>query len=630
MAGATSIPVLAFVIAVITWQPLQITPAAGLDPSWITGLAMATHRGLDFGTQVIFTYGPLGFLRHQLVMYGDLAVLSTVYVVAVRVGLAAAVLWAVRRRLPLWVAIIVALGASLIVTPDAIVVIVFLCCAAAIWEDPPKRAASLVAYGGALVSAVEVLVKLNTGFLVLALCLVATLVLEGNRLRNLLRFGATFLAAFAALWFATGQGIGNLDDYLRTAFEVISGFSGAMSLSAGRGWTLAAAAVVICATVGAWILAVWRLPRPQAGGLVALVVILCFLAWKAGFVRQDAGHIEFFFSWMIAPWIALIWVRGWGRIAGLAGFGVMVVLFYAGTGFFPAHDGYLTADLDPVHNAKAAVNNVHDLLDPGARSAERDLARQALVDQYRLDPKTLRMIGDQPVDVYPSEASLAWAYGLNWDPLPVFQTYTAYTPLLDHQNANALTSADGPRLILRQPIGSLDGRYPPYDTPAATLAMLCNFKALRTTSRFQLLGRVADRCGASHEISSVSADYGQTVQVPRALRSGEAVFARVSGLMPSGIEQLRALLLRPAVRGLVFDGQWKYRFIPAVAGDGLILSTPRSADFGAPHFESSTFSWKLAPRPNATTLSFNKNSGITSPDNPLRIDFYTMAVRPAR
>jgi hypothetical protein len=627
---ASSTPVLALVVAVVTWPPLQVTPAVGLDPSWVTGLVMATHRGLDFGTQVIFTYGPLGFLRLPLTMYGGLAVLSTVYVLAVRVGLAATVLWVTRQRLPLWASFVVAVAASLITTPDAIVVIVFLWCAVALLEQVPPRLASIVIYGGAFVAGVEVLVKLNSGLVVLAMGLVTAVAMKTNRLAHLARFLATFVLTLAGCWFASGQGVGNADDYFRAAFDVISGYSGAMAISAGRRGVIEVAVLLICVTLGAWILATRRLPRARAGGLVAIVALLSLLAWKEGFVREDAAHVGYFFSWMAAPWIALTWIRGWGRIAGLAGFAAIVMLFYGGTGYYPWREWSPVAGPNPIANTRMAVTDIYDWVDPSQRGRLRNQARTRLALQYRLDAEIRRMIGNKPVAIYPTEISLAWAYDLNWRPLPVFQPYAGYTPLLDDRNADALESASGPTMILRQVGGGIDGRYPHYDTPAATLEMLCNFRVARTTTDYQLLERVPDRCGAPRAFDSVDADYGQTVEVPRPPRAGDAVFARVSGLNPTGVERLRALLYKPTFRWLTIDGKWTYRLVSATAGDGLLLSTPPSRDFSAPRFESALWSWKLAPRPNASTVSFEKNSGIASPRNRLQIEFYAMPVRAAR
>src|SRR5262249_52586454 len=40
------------------------TPIGELDPSWQVVLEFATQKRLQFGSEIIFTYGPLGFLFH--------------------------------------------------------------------------------------------------------------------------------------------------------------------------------------------------------------------------------------------------------------------------------------------------------------------------------------------------------------------------------------------------------------------------------------------------------------------------------------------------------------------------------------------------------------------------------------
>ncbi|MDR0994397.1 MAG: hypothetical protein LBN38_07540 [Verrucomicrobiota bacterium] len=52
-------------------------PQGGLDPSWELGLNWADIKGLAFGTDVVFTYGPLYFLAIELInmgLYGALLV----------------------------------------------------------------------------------------------------------------------------------------------------------------------------------------------------------------------------------------------------------------------------------------------------------------------------------------------------------------------------------------------------------------------------------------------------------------------------------------------------------------------------------------------------------------------------
>lgn len=622
-AIALSTPFLAVLIVLVTWPGLFIGPGAGLDPSWNTALQMATHSGLDWGTQFIFTYGPLGFLTAPATMYGGLTALSGIYVVAVLVGFAAAVLWACRWfRLPLPVAVAVAFVASSLAAIEVIVPLAFIVCALALADPPPPRATALVVYGGGVLAGLEVLVKLNSGLAVMLFVLVTVIALPERRRTNLARFAGTFAATFIVLWFATGQGVGNFDDYLRGSFEIISGYSAAM-VQGDPNWVLPAALGLIAAIAVCCVAATGGMRRSQRIGLLVLTAILCFSAWKEGFVRFQigGGHLLIFFLWVLAPWVSIVLAPRWrARWIGLAGFAVTVALYFGANELRPGDR------LDPFGNARDAVDQVRTLLDPAERGHARDTARFATAVAYGVDQRTLELIGDRPVDVYPWDASLAWAYDLDWHPLPVFQSYTAYTPHLDRQNADALASDSGPELVLRHSLtpgtGNLstvfgiDGRYAPYDAPAATLAMLCHFQAVRTTPRYQLLERVPDRCGKRRELGSVDASYGQAVDVPRA-RPGEVVLARVDGLAPAGAERLGTLLYRAAPRHVVFDGTRAFRLVAANAADGLVVSAPAARDFPRP----------FAMAPNARTLTFEKDSGFLSGDGgDLTIDFYAVPI----
>jgi hypothetical protein len=148
--------------------------------------------------------------------------------------------------------------------------------------------------------------------------------------------------------------------------------------------------------------------------------------------------------------------------------------------------------------------------------------------------------------------------------------------------------------------------------------MICNFRPLRTTSRYQLLGRTRDRCGAPRPIGSVDADFGQSVRVPAPRRADELVFARVHGLAPSGAERLWTLLYKAAFRYVVFDGNRAFHLVAANAGDGLVLRAPRGIDFPAP----------FAMAPQARRLGFDVQDAVASPSGPVGIDFYAMRVRP--
>ena len=358
---------------------------------------------------------------------------------------------------------------------------------------------------------------------------------------------------------------------------------------------------------------------------MVLVLGFGFIAWKEGFVRQDPGHVALFFAWMLAPWIALRW-RGrypWT----LACFVAVAILYFAATGLRPQNR------LQPVENAKTMVTNLRTVFDPARRRSVRAQALTGMRFVYGLDQRTLALLQGKTVDVWLWETGIVWAYGLNWRPLPTFQNYSAYTSWLDERNADALASSEGPERILRHgtnPIAvegppslaavtpySINGRYAAYDSPAAALAMLCNCEALRTTERYQVLGRVRDRCGAPRLLSSTSASNGQNVSIPKPPRPHDIVFARIYGAAPSGIEAVRTFVYRSAPRYIVFNGELAYRVVPGVLGDGLILDAQPATDFPK----------RFALAPNARTVGLLKDAAVLSPDHHLRFDFFAMRVR---
>lgn len=599
--------------AILTWNPVLVAPSTGLDASWILGLNLAAASGLDHGTQFVFTYGPLGFLEEPLVIDGLLATLSAIYLLALRAALAATLLYAARRSLP-WPAAALAALAVTMIMPRGIVplALVTVWCLVALQDPERNRAPRLLVIGGGALAGLELLVKLNVGITILLLVVIATLALPGTRGRNLATLLASFAAAFAVLWLAAGQGLGNIDDYVRSSFQVVSGYSEAMQVDTSpASWDWWAALLVGLASIGATALATRGWPWARRAAALAIVALLVFALEKYGFVRHDGGHVGAYFAGLAAVWVGLQW-RGIARLAPCVAT-ALIVLAYAG----------VSNELDNgLFRPRLAIDQLRTLLVPGERAEAREAGRSAMQSAYAVDPRIIDRIGDAPVDARPWEIGLIWAYDLDWRPLPLIQDYQAYTPELDRLDAEALASADGPEFLLRHqgygesPLIGLDGRLTSFDSPQATLVMLCRFRPQLTTARYQLLSRGSDRCGEPRRLGTVTASYGEPVSVPAA-GSGEAVFARIDGAGPTGVEQLRTLAYRAAIRHMTFDAG-RVLLPPRNATSGLVLSIPDRADFPAP----------FGVAPDARTIAIDSEGGFATSDGPLEIEFFAVPIRP--
>jgi hypothetical protein len=598
--------------AVATWRGLG-APVPGLDPSWQAALNIAAQERLEFGREVVFTSGPLGFLKSHYLYFAWPGRLAALYGFGVQLALALSLLWAARRSFPLWIALPLAVfGVLLIPNPflaaqTAMVVVVLVWCLAALDGESPGWTRRLVVLGGGPVAAIELLATLNTGLTVLALLAVTVVAIDGERRRNVALFAGGFASSLAALWLAAGQGVGAVGEFLDGALNIVLGYSSSMiAEDPAREFDHVLAPALLAALLVLGWASTRGVPRARRVTMLALLGIVGFTALKEGLVRHDVFHAAVFYATILGVLLALRWPPQL-RVPAVAGAaGIIAVALTADLGSFPR--------ANPVDNASDGLSTVERLLSSGERDRFLAEARGSMQEEYGLDRRSLDLVRGRRVAVYPQEIGAAWAYGLEWDPLPVVQAYSAYTEELDSRNAEELANPRGPERILREMVAPIDSRYQGFESPAAMIAMLCNFEPLRTTERWQVLGRVPDRCEEPVPLRTVEAAYGQPVDVP-GVDGNRVVVARVHGVQVEGLERLRTLVYRSRTRGVAFDDGFGYRLLPGTASDGLLLAAPRRIDFPAP----------FAIAPDASTISLYKGG---DPPEQISVEFEAMRVTP--
>jgi hypothetical protein len=295
---------------------------------------------------------------------------------------------------------------------------------------------------------------------------------------------------------------------------------------------------------------------------------------------------------------------------------VVLLVFLASLPLRPAGTEH---NLNPFDNLHYAFDQARNLASPGRRAAAMEDGRRGLKATYALEPGALAAVRGHTVAVEPWEAGAAWAYHLDWLPQPVFQNYSAYTPALDRMNAATIESPDGPERLLREnaqvvdaefPTPDIDNRFLGWDPPEQARAVLCNFAPLYTSERWQVLGRMPDRCGPERALGTVEAAAGQSVPVP-APEPGTVVFARIGGAGVSGLERVQNFLLHARSRHAVVNGETRYRLVPETAGDGLLMRAAPGVVKSGP----------FDPVPEARTIAVEGGSAT------LTYEFFSMSVR---
>ena len=590
-------------------------PSVGLDSSWNGGLAMAVEDGLRWGSQIVFTYGPLGFLNGTGVWYSDLGVLAFIYGAGLYIAFCIAMVWALRRALPALAAVAIAfLIVTVLPLVEQSIVLGALVAMGALARERSQRAVYLLIVAGASFAAVEVLIKFSAGPVIAVFFLIALIGLRAHWWQVALYLGLLTVEVLA-LWLIMGQSLGEVPNFLRNTYEIVSGFSPAMITSTDvPAWQVtaatAAAAVTALGLVGASSQGGYRDGRARWAA-VALMALAAFTVFKEGVVRTDAGHLSLFFSTACVLWIAIPWTRArWYWL--LAGVGIIVAIGW------PVRPEGQTNNLDPIANVKQAVEQARTLFSGSRRQRLIDDGRESMHSIYKLEPRILAALRGHSVTVEPWEIGVAWAYRLDWDPLPVFQNYSAYTARLDRINSEALLAAGGPERLLRENVGvvypefptrTIDNRFPGWDPPEQARTALCNFKLIEATERWQVLAPVTNRCGPPRPLGTVAAEPGEAVEVPEP-GPREVVWVRIGGVEIAGLERLASLLAHPRTRHAVLNGgERSYRLIPGTAEDGLLLrGSPGIGGEGA-----------FAQIPQARTIAVTGGSG--------KLDFSFFATR---
>jgi hypothetical protein len=250
-------------------------------------------------------------------------------------------------------------------------------------------------------------------------------------------------------------------DYVRASGEITSGYSAAMSYPGANielVSALEALAVLACL--------LW-LQAASSGAIlfrffVLLLAFPIFASFKHGFVRQDVHTNNFFCFIALALALVALTVK-LDRTSSTRVIPLAIVFFIIWQ--------------DTISHG--AVRNLHH--PSGAKAAQMlwgafrfDRLKQNLdssvatfPEDSKIEPDLLKIIGDSPVASLSIDFTNLAAAGINLKLYPVFQRYSAYTPYLDHLNAEWVRDK-GPRYLVFDG-GSIDGRDPWAETPAMWL-----------------------------------------------------------------------------------------------------------------------------------------------------------------
>jgi hypothetical protein len=560
------------------------------DDAFIKMLHMAFAERLQFGRDIVFTFGPWGFL------YGGFHPATYLISVVVWAVLAAVFWWAAWRVIThffknplvcwLWMMAFIGLASiSPFFNVDVRLTFLNMDVRLTAWpllllvlhfsvEEPPFTVTQAM-----LVISLALLSLIKDSIFTIAV--VTVLIIAADNVLRQRRFPWIVLAFAGSIfffWVLAGQQLALFGSFLGGASQLVSGYTEAMMLwqPTDKADILSfwGVAIAVCALVGYVVCKQHRL-----FGVLPLLgfAFIVFAAFKHGFVRHDMHEVAATNLLLLAAllWLPAAWSVVWRSSRWVIPAVVLPLIFatplaslslrrWAGGGLFSVLGQQLT-----VQNLFAPAQIFLGFLEDRQHGFR---AYNAYVASLRARTfPNLDIHGT--ADVYPLSQTVALPPGLTCRPRPIFQSYSAYTPKLAEMNAAHLRSDRAADHIFFD-VWTIDSRFAPQDDGLSWPELLTRYDIMGMTGRYIVMDKsVAPRKYELIPISEKVARFDEGIDVPS--MSGGPIWVTID-IRPSFWGSVVAMLYRPPGVSLIVSTRsgttYVGRLVPGEARAGFLLS----------------------------------------------------------
>ena len=565
----------------------------GLDPSWRVALHLAKLKELVWGTEVVFTYGPLGYLTHPVNIDGSIWNQAFLYQTMTHFLFFFVIgIFSLKSKYPIITA--VTLGVSFVYLigwiPIEIPVIgIFL--GFFLYLEYSKKFFLLIPL--AFASAFLFFIKGDAAFGAMSILILSCIVLlTKKRIKEGTICLISYFSFLIIIWSAMNYSVTQFFDYVTNQSHIVSGYTVAMSKDWATPW-------IIIAILG-WVLYFWWIvdaTRKNRGNLPFLFISggIFFILFRLGFVRED--HIPIYFPFLAALFLIYFFIDKTTKknnFLKLSTIVMVIVLIFSGSYAFTERHKAKMDISEPIEIWKYSQNfhvypykkleilnypkSIQFFFNDDSFKPTRITEKNAIKSEYPEIPKEIsNMLKNQTVDVYPWDISFLYVNDLNWHPRPVLGSYNSYNVPLDNLDAQFYQQKSSPKYIFHKFLG-LDVRYPIFDEPATTRAMLCEYHKITNLKMFSVLEKNLESiCLEEILIDEIEVKFGDEVIVPSDQQG--FVFGKIYVKQNALGKISNSLYKSPKVFIQLNDDEKKFRFIYPTAENGIILFASKDLEF---------------------------------------------------
>lgn len=438
-----------------------------LDPSWVLALNYANAIDLEWGKDIVFTYGPLGYLNTRLgwqqnkyvFLLFDIFFFVNYFLIFFSLLKESKNYWFTLIQIFLFCLLIPTFVWS---TSSMVGLIFVLFWISKLYENPKWF------YFMMIISLLllQFYIKANTSIVSFILFVAAIVLIYLKHKFSFIKL-ISFIALPIVIVFCSLVFFNlNLKGYLSGSLEMITGYNKIMYLEGEYGNYFLIAMIV-------WGVLLFLFARnyfSEKNKIHTLIYPFLFFATifvisKQAFVRADKFHMYEFFNYV--PLLIIVfspYLHKYFNFSKIATTIAIVICFYFS-------NDIKSIDLESRWNKSNYIKGFSSFGEQSASILENTT--------NKLPDSILKKIENKTIDAIPWNLIILFENNLNYHPRPIIQSYSVYTKKLQDLNFEHYNSKNSPEFVLFD-LESIDKRYPMFDEPKTFLSLIYNYKAIET------------------------------------------------------------------------------------------------------------------------------------------------------
>ena len=613
-----NIQIALIILFVVATTPIAVfIPSSGLDSSWLAIFNWAVGKEIEFGKDIIFTAGPLGFMISPINQF----LITFIYNILLSFILIP--FFKIENKRSTVLFLIFILTTALIGIGNLIQYVISIAMVLLASKASDDKKYYLYMIYAILITVPLMYIKTNSiAMLAFAVILADIILFKDSRKIFLTPLLTVWTILF---WVIIGQPIENIPVYFTSSFEIMSGYNDAMIPTNGFPiYNFITVIFLIILTIFHTIKFAFKKFDGNLKKIILLLAILAplFIAFKYGFVRHDSPHYN-------KCYLAILLINSF----------MSITIYKENITNFLINKNmkYITVLLSTILLASITYesypkieNNLLALT--GNMDAEIQEALETIT-HYK------GMFDNETIDSYPFYQGTLIASDLNYKPRPVIQSYSAYTKELRELNSNHLLSDDAPENILFA-IDEIDNRLPTMMDSPSWIHILNRYDLVGSFNKINILElhfKKKDKDKFDNltfkEISSNEYAFNEIIEVPK---NNSPIFVSMK-LKKTAFGKLISFLFRGQLYKInltVTGGETLYfRVIAGMIETPVLLSplvdsTESFLDFYNNENLNSVSSFSIAPEfailTKNNSTAFEKFIAGMMATNKFELKFYTL------